>query len=111
MFNELHPHMEFLRMMRERMGERYPEAMFLPPVLVNEEEKGRMLRAMRVRLSLGMGLVFGQISRDATPGCRLACLTGVLLRMFGPHAGLWLFSGTVCCAHCTCKHRRNSLSS
>jgi hypothetical protein len=47
-FNELEPQMEFLRRMRERMGERYPEAMFLPPVLVTDEEKEHMIRAMRV---------------------------------------------------------------
>jgi hypothetical protein len=47
-FNELEPQMEFLRRMRERMGERYPEAMFLPPVLVNDEEKQKMIKAMRV---------------------------------------------------------------
>jgi hypothetical protein len=51
MFNALEPEMEFLRRMRERMGERYPEAMFLPPVLVDDSEKDRMIRAMRVSSS------------------------------------------------------------
>jgi uncharacterized protein (DUF1499 family) len=51
MFHALEPEMEFLRRMRERMGERYPEAMFLPPVLVDEAEKDRMIKAMRVSSS------------------------------------------------------------
>ena len=48
MFTTLQLEMDFLVTMRERMGERYPEAMFLPPVLVDVVEKARMIKAMRV---------------------------------------------------------------
>jgi hypothetical protein len=40
--------LNFVRGTRVRMGERYPEAMFLPPVLVTEEERERMFNFMRV---------------------------------------------------------------
>jgi hypothetical protein len=40
--------LDFARGMRRRLGERYPEAMFMPPVLVTEEERERLFEFMRV---------------------------------------------------------------
>jgi hypothetical protein len=40
--------LDFVRGMRRRLVERYPEAMFLPPVMVTEEERERLFEFMRV---------------------------------------------------------------
>lgn len=42
------PEMEFLRAQKVVMGDRYPEAMFLAPKLVDDNTVAQMLGAMRV---------------------------------------------------------------
>ena len=48
------PIMDYLQQLKSAMGERYPEAMFLPPVLTSDADREKMLSGMRVRpLMLG----------------------------------------------------------
>lgn len=42
------PDMAFLTKQREIMGDRYPEAMFIEPILVDEITRDKMLVAMQV---------------------------------------------------------------
>jgi hypothetical protein len=76
LFAEAAPHMELLARMKERMGERYPEAMFLPPVMVTKEEKELMLRAMQVIIHL-LSLLYACTTSKTCPNTYLpSCTAG-----------------------------------
>jgi hypothetical protein len=76
MFEKLVRHMELLARMKERMGERYPEAMFLPPVMATEEEREQMLAAMRVSVACCQGLPCSSVSAPEQPAraCMAQCV-------------------------------------
>ena len=47
-FSLVQPIMDFLSQQQGVMGDRYPEAFFIPPVLVDAETRDKMLSGMRV---------------------------------------------------------------
>ena len=46
------PIMDYLQQQKSAMGERYPQAMFMPPVLTSAADCEKMLSGMRVRAAL-----------------------------------------------------------
>jgi hypothetical protein len=49
------PYVDFLKKQQDIMKERYLEAIFLPPVLADDNLREEMLKAMRARIPYTMG--------------------------------------------------------